>query len=341
VDDLEDVPRSPLRTAKLSAMAHVEIVTFADEHVEEAGRLLAARHSRHREAEPLLDVRFEDPAEAAREVSALWSRANAAGAAALRDEGLVGYLIGAPRDREVWGDNVWVEAAGHAAPEPEDVRDLYASAAATWVERGATRHYALVPATDHDLVDAWFRLGFGQQQAHSVREVPSSIEPRVPDGFEIRAPREDDVEALIAVDLALPAHQRSSPVFSEISLPSEDETRSEWHSTLAGNEETVLIGLHDGRPVAVWSFSPAESSAHYHGLVAPEGAAYLAFASTLPESRGSGIGVALTDATLAAAAKDGYTTIVTDWRVTNLLASRFWPRRGFRPAFLRLYRSIP
>jgi hypothetical protein len=33
--------------------------------------------------------------------------------------------------------------------------------------------------------------------------------------------------------------------------------------------------------------------------------------------------------------------MLTDWRVTNLLASRFWPRRGFRTTFLRLYRSIP
>ncbi len=28
-------------------------------------------------------------------------------------------------------------------------------------------------------------------------------------------------------------------------------------------------------------------------------------------------------------------------RVTNLLSSRFWPRRGFRATFLRLYRHIP
>ena len=56
---------------------------------------------------------------------------------------------------------------------------------------------------------------------------------------------------------------------------------------------------------------------------------------------GSGIGVALTDASLAAAAQDGYASMVTDWRVTNLLASRFWPKRVFRPGFYRLYRSIP
>ena len=37
----------------------------------------------------------------------------------------------------------------------------------------------------------------------------------------------------------------------------------------------------------------------------------------------------------------GHEIIVTDWRVTNLLASRFWPSRGFRPTFLRLYRHIP
>jgi hypothetical protein len=33
--------------------------------------------------------------------------------------------------------------------------------------------------------------------------------------------------------------------------------------------------------------------------------------------------------------------MVTDWRVTNLLSSRFWPARGFRTTFLRLYRHIP
>ena len=319
----------------------MEIVAFSDEHVDGAGMLLAARHARQRGSEPLLPARFEDPAKAAEEIRTAWSRPDASGAAAIRDGRLVGYLIGAPREVEIWGDNVWVEAAGHAAEEAEDVRDLYAAAAERWFDEGWRRHYALVPATDAGLVDAWFRVGFGQQQAHAVREVPAGLKPRAPDGFEIRAPREEDIEALIAVDLALPAHQRSSPVFSERPLPSEKEIRSEWHSTLAGDDEKVLIGLREGRPVACWSTAAAGLSVHYHGLMEPDRSCYLAFASTLPEARGSGIGVALTDAVLAAAAEDGYAAMVTDWRVTNLLASRFWPQRGFRTAFLRLYRSIP
>ena len=51
--------------------------------------------------------------------------------------------------------------------------------------------------------------------------------------------------------------------------------------------------------------------------------------------------MALTEHALGWAHEHGYEAMITDWRMTNLLASRFWPRRGFRETFLRLYRSIP
>jgi len=321
-------------------LARLEVVPFSDEHLDEAARLLAARHARQREAEPLLPKCFEAHDAAHAEVTASWHAEGASGAAAFRAGRLVGYLIGASRDTDVWGENIWVDLAGHAVDEAEDVRDLYATAAARWFDEERRRHYALVPATDPGLMDAWFRLGFGHQQGHGVREVPAHIDVRIPEGYEIREPREEDIEELLPIDLALSAHQRSSPVFSTRPLPTADEIRLEWRKTLAGSEEKILLGWLDGTPVACWSVCAAELSRHYSGLGLPERACYLAFASTLPVARGSGIGVALTDASLAAAAEDGYTAMVTDWRVTNLLASRFWPNRGFRPAFYRLYRSI-
>ena len=221
------------------------------------------------------------------------------------------------------------------------MRDLYAVAAARWVEDGRSRHYVLVPSTEAQLVQAWFRLGFGQQQAHAIREVPTEAAVTVPKGVEIRAPDPAEIDTLIDIDLALPEHQRSSPVFSEVSPPTREGSRAEWLSTFAGDEEKIFVGVVRGRPVACWALVPLERSRWYRGLLRPEGASYLAFASTLPEARGSGVGVALTDASLAWAAEQGHTSMVTDWRVTNLLASRFWPHRGFRETFLRLYRSIP
>jgi ribosomal protein S18 acetylase RimI-like enzyme len=119
------------------------------------------------------------------------------------------------------------------------------------------------------------------------------------------------------------------------------EIRDEWVDTLSGDEEDVLVGYRDGRPLACWSVVDAAVSSHFRDLSLPDRACYLAFASTVPEARGTGIGVALTDASLARAAEQGYEVMVTDWRMTNLLASRFWPRRGFRTFLLRLYRSIP
>jgi hypothetical protein len=33
--------------------------------------------------------------------------------------------------------------------------------------------------------------------------------------------------------------------------------------------------------------------------------------------------------------------MTTDRRCNNLLSSRYWPARGFRPTFMRLYRAVP
>src|SRR5262249_54420108 len=156
-----------------------------------------------------------------------------------------------------------------------------------------TFHYVLVPAHDGELVDAWFRLGFGQQQAHGIQEVPGENEVVVPNGFEIKPPDLGDIEELIDVDLALPAHQASSPVFSPYRRDDRDDSREEWLRTLAGTDEEILIGYRSGRPVACWSISAADRARQYDQLSLPPDASYLGFAVTLPEARGSGIGVAL------------------------------------------------
>jgi len=164
---------------------------FSDGDLDAAATLLAERHARHREAEPLLpaDVDFRA------EIEALWRRPDASGAVSKN-----GFLIGAPREDPVWGPNVWVELAGHAVAEPEGARDLYALAAQRWVDEGKSRHYVVVPATDAVLVEAWFRLGFGQQHAIGIREVPAQVE--WPEG--VREATEDDLEVLVALDPLLP-----------------------------------------------------------------------------------------------------------------------------------------
>ena len=109
-------------------------------------------------------------------MNAAWREPGAAGVAALRDGQLAGYLIMSPKIDATWGRSAWARPASHAvAPEADAdlYRDLYAALAPHWVERGCLTHYVLAPATDRAALDAWFSLGFGQQQAHAILALPA------------------------------------------------------------------------------------------------------------------------------------------------------------------------
>ena len=67
----------------------------------------------------------------------------------------------------------------------------------------------------------------------------------------------------------------------------------------------------------------------------------LASTAVLPEEQGHGVGRALTSHALAFARESGYANAATNWRVTNLVASRFWPALGFHVTKLRLTRELP
>jgi ribosomal protein S18 acetylase RimI-like enzyme len=318
-------------------MTRLDIRPFSAEFIPHAGELLGDRHRAHRAAEPLLPARYENAEAAAAEVETLTKGEGASGAVALRGSRVVGFLLGVRKRDDVWGANVWVETAGHAVEAAEDLRDLYGAAAAHWVEEGRDRHYALVPATDPALVDAWSRLSFGQQHAYGIREVPDAVWP---DG--VRRAEERDLDALVELAPLLQDHQSLAPVFGGGLPPeSEEELRAGILEDLAKEEIGDLVAERDGRVVGAFQIVPAELSGMHVGLARPAGAAFLGWAATRPGVRGSGAGVALTNAGFAWARERGYETMVTDWRVTNLLASRFWPARGFRESFLRLYRRIP
>ena len=312
-------------------MPKLDIQPFADEHLEAAAALLAERHRAHREAEPLLP----DVTDFRAHVEDEWRADGASGWIALADGEPAGYLIGSPRDQG-WGEgNVWVGLAGHAVREPEVVRDLYQAAAEAWVDRSLLRHYALVPAHDPVLVDAWFRLSFGAQHAQGIQEVPEPA-GAIP-GLTVRRATLEDAETAARIDLLLSELQARSPVFGGGTPPTLEELVTEY----AEHFENDLIVERDGAPIGLLTVADVTLSGMHTGLSRPDRAAILGFAATLPEVRGTGAGLALTNACFDWAREHGYETIVVDWRETNLLSSRFWPARGFRRTFQRLYRSIP
>src|SRR5436190_9677410 len=154
-------------SASLRRVSPLELLPFSDEHLEDAAGLLAARHARHREAEPLLPE-LEDPVAA---VENDWRADGASGVFASRAGKPAAYLIGAPVT--IWSGPTWtrVNVAGLALDgDPETMRDVYAAAAQRWVDEGQEKHAVFVPSFDSQLIDAWFRLGFGASAALALRE---------------------------------------------------------------------------------------------------------------------------------------------------------------------------
>lgn len=323
-------------------MTRAEILPFADEHVADAGRLLAARHRRHRLDRPELSPSFEDAAVAEKQVVEAWTADDASGAVAVRDGRVAGYLLGGPKPGTVWGPNLWVESAGQALGDGEDaetMRDLYAAAATRWADEGRTAHYVVVPVSDAPLLDAWYRLGFGQQQAHAVRP-PLATPPALPEGLAVRRAERADIPVLARLDVSLPQHQGLAPCFSAGELGTVEEAVAEWEEDFDDPDFATFVAEHDGRVVGSAVGCALAKSGSNAGLMRPDDAGFLGFAAVLPEARGLGAGRALGETVLAWAGEAGYAVVQTDWRVTNLLSSRSWTALGFVPTFYRLHRAI-
>jgi GNAT superfamily N-acetyltransferase len=317
----------------------IELQPFSPEFLSDAGRLLAARHGRHRAVEPLLPPRYEEADAAEQEIAEVLKTDGASGAVALRDGRVVGYLIGAPKSDTTWGPNMWVESAGHAVDEAEDLRDLYGFAAARWVDEGRTAHYALAPAPDSRLLDAWWRVGFGQQHMHAIQAAVT--EPfEAPDQVVVRRAARSDIPVLAALEVTLPQHQALSPVFSSGEVPTVEESIAEWEDDFDDPAFATFVAERDGVVVGSAVGCSIEKSGSNKGLIRPESAGFLGFAAVFPEHRGLGAGRALGETVVWWSTQAGYPSIVTDWRITNLLSSRAWPALGFRDTFVRLHRVV-
>jgi GNAT superfamily N-acetyltransferase len=306
-------------------MAPLEAVPFNDEHLDAAAELLAARHSRHREAEPLLPE-LDDPRTA---IEREWREEGASGVIASS-----GYIIAAPL--RIFGGPTWMRVgiAGHAVDgDPETMRDLYAAAAQRWVDEGLTKHGVFVPSHDAQLVDVWFRLCFGASAALAMRE--TGLEEPFDAGVSITHGTRDDYAEAARLELEMSASMLPSPSFSEVPLQTLDQLLTEWNE---GDDDKyeLFVAERDGRVVGQFLLYRRPPD-----LRVPRDSIDLSQASTDPQARGTGVGRALTAHVIRWAHEHRYPVMTTDWRMTNLWASRFWPKRGFRPTFLRLYRSIP
>jgi GNAT superfamily N-acetyltransferase len=320
-------------------MDSLTVIEIRPEHLPAASQLLAARHARLREVRPELPDAFTNAEACQPVIAAVLAHEGSYGVAAFGSDGeMAGYLAGWHRTEEIWGRACWSPIEGQVlAPriDPEVVRDLYATWAEHFVERGIFRHYVHALADDAELMAAWFRTGFGQMQAHATREIPTDLEAPTGTSFTIRRAGPTDVDVLDHIFPIIPAALMKAPAFA-ISLPERFATlRSDYEPDLAAADARFWLAEEDGVALGLVGFYDPEPAP-----MVPDGATEMAVAMTVPAARGRGIIRALVDTAWADAIGRGIHWAVTDWRTASLPTHRSWIALGYRPLYFRLHRHI-
>ena len=320
----------------------VEIKSFTAEMIPEAGNLLAQRHKRNRAKLPLLPARFEDSQVAVKAVETLWQKKFKNGYAAFRDGKMTAYMLG-DFTVQSWGRCGYVYLPGYALAEEESIatiQDLYSLLGNDWVKKGIFSHGLYISAADADVIDALFAIGFGKERVDALMDLRAAIIPEVeePSGVTIRRAGKGDNDHLGSLSHIIMTALASAPYWHPTVPEDWEELREGWSELADDKEWTVWLALEKEQALGMVGFRPEEEDET--SMLVSSRTTYLSVAATKPEARGRGVSTALTWHGLAQSQKDGFDICYTNWISPNFLASRFWPRFGFKDVAYRLSKRI-
>lgn len=245
---------------------------------------------------------------------------------------VVGHLYGALLESEIYGHGVWIGPDGASFDNTDILGDLYGTAGATWIERGALEHYVWT-IDEITSTQPWYEMGFARMHTRGVLRLDHAPEREFLAGYSLRRGTIDDLDVAVALDDELDAVQRVGPSFS-IGLDRSSK-RDDLFETLEDPEVHHYIVEFQDAPVAqCMTFPlPPRRGSFDHTL-------HLSAVTVDAEHRHLGVGTAMVDAALRDARRAGFEYVETNWRVTNRRARNYWLGFGFEPTYVRLHRTI-
>ncbi|WP_163103370.1 GNAT family N-acetyltransferase [Peribacillus alkalitolerans] len=314
---------SPLNQSNIPEMVHL----FTERQQEERNHLLFLQEADldHQAITSFFDTLFEK------------SRVIATGA--YMERKLVGYLLAEIKFDETRGKHVWISYEGlaiHKDASDDLLRVLYSKASKIWLQNGCFNHYVIVPAGNRKYVNAFQRLSFGFEQEHGVLDVTKYQPFHDVEGVQVRKGTQEDRDTMGALSTIILSFQNDSPVYS-IVFPETVSQFEQGYKGIVDDEEVTLLLIAESSelPIGFQVYYDCQSNWR-----TPSHTIELGVAGTLPSHMGSGVGKKLMNEAVNLLKEKGFQYILTDWRITNLASSIFWPKCGFVPVYHRMQRTI-
>ena len=291
------------------------IVPMEAAHVPQAAELFRAAYQRERRCSPLLPPEPLGGAEALREH--LLGDVENSGVVAVEDGRLVGYLcVGGRFPFKGLSAALFREHCHAAAPgrEPSLLPELYAALGEILIQQGVQLHIVAHLASDGELKETLFQLGFGAFVTERLRDLSP-----VPGAARAPLSPMEDPEELVALEMEHRRYYRQSPIF----LSKNDSPEA----ALAGLREdrdsgrTVLVYREHGNPSAYVVVGPCAAEEEGH-LLLGSNTAQVCSAYATPSVRGRGIGKALLQGCVDWARRGGYERLFVEHETANLAGRR-------------------
>ncbi|MBN1963771.1 MAG: GNAT family N-acetyltransferase [Anaerolineae bacterium] len=313
----------------------MQVIPFAERHVEDAAALVARRYARLRSVVPLLPEHYEDPAALQPLVESLTRHQT--GVAAMDDGRLVGFLIGMLLPEFRGRRSIYSPEWGNAAAEDrsgEVYQRMYAALAEAWVSERCLAHYVSVFAHDRPGIEAWHWQSFGMMSVDAMRGVEPVSGKRLAANIETAPAALDDVGALVHLNAALKDYVRSAPIFL---LDDHIWDRTAWEEYLHDAQNCVWLALSHGTPVAFMRIGPANPEACY--VIRDPQTASITGAFTEAAYRSAGVATTLLNHLLDWARARGYERCAVDFEPMNVPGARFWLSH-FQPFCFSMQRVV-
>jgi GNAT superfamily N-acetyltransferase len=319
-------------------MKHIEFLPLGKSHITSMAQLLETRQLKELETHPYLETEKIQVSFITTLLEKTFTEHNIVGMGAFLEDELVGYLFAQIKFDETRGKHAWVPLEGLALKQGESgelIRKLYAEVSKLWINYGCFTHYVLVPTGDHRFVDAFQRLSFGLEQVHGILDISSYQKGIHNESVSIRMGTNNDREVIGSMSDIILSYQNDSPVYA-IALPETVIDIRKGYQGIANDEEVfLLLAEFNGQSAGFQAYWPIGSH-----LMVPDKTFELSVAGTVPTFIGNGVGTALMNEAVRLLEEKGVKYIITDWRISNLASSLFWPKCGFVPLYQRMQRTL-